>query len=75
MCLRCNVVVVVVVVVIVICILVGLNHYTSKYVQNKPLPAISTSYDDDQGTVVTNIGIDGQLIGAQAASPWYYYTI
>jgi hypothetical protein len=49
---------------------IGLNHYTSKYVANRPLPAVSQSYGEDQGTSVTNTDLNGQLIGPQAASPW-----
>jgi len=50
----------------------GLNHYTTKYVMNSPVPPESDGWDDDQGTIVTPIGADGKPIGPEADSSWLY---
>jgi len=50
----------------------GLNHYTSKYIQNRPIPNPSDGWNDDQGTTVTPYGPDGQPIGPPADSSWLF---
>jgi hypothetical protein len=52
-------------------VMLGLNHYTSKYVADKELPTVRTCVEDDTGANVTNKDLNGTLIGAQAASPWF----
>jgi len=48
----------------------GLNHYSSNFVQAKDVTGPSGGWDDDQQSSVGKVGPDGNLNGAQAASPW-----
>jgi len=49
----------------------AMNHYTSKYVANRPIPNPSDGWDDDQGTTVTPYK-DGVPIGPPADSDWLF---
>lgn len=48
----------------------GLNHYTTKYAENRPLAGISNGWGDDQETTMSPYDLNGNLIGPQAESPW-----
>jgi len=49
----------------------AMNHYTTKYVSNRPIPNPSAGWDDDQGTSVTAYK-DGVPIGPPADSNWLF---
>lgn len=53
-------------------LLLGLNHYTTKWAVAAPFPAPGTSsgWIEDQGNVISNTDADGNLIGPQAESGW-----
>ncbi len=52
---------------------IGLNHYTSRYVQNDPTPPPAPgSWVIDQRTIQTTTNVDGTSIGPMAQSNWLY---
>jgi beta-glucosidase len=51
---------------------IGLNHYSSKFVMDTPIPQPSTGWSDDIGVNESNYNTTGYLIGPQGDSAWLH---